>query len=61
MMMKGSVLGVLGLAAGFCLVSFAETPAQQAELPREVSEWLARDQVQRWAAMIAEGDSIFNS
>ena len=61
MMMNGSVRGVLGVAAGFCLVSFAETQAQQAELPPEVSEWLARDQVQRWAAMIAEGDSIFNS
>lgn len=31
------------------------------ELPPEVREWLERDQVQRWAAMIAEGDSIFNA
>ena len=30
-------------------------------LPDEVSAWLARDQVQRWAAMIQEGDSLFNS
>ena len=30
-------------------------------LPDEVSAWLARDQVQRWAQMIQQGDSIFNS
>jgi len=31
------------------------------ELPAEVREWLAREQVQRWAAMIQEGDSIFHA
>lgn len=30
-------------------------------LPANVREWLERDQMQRWAAMIREGDSIFNS
>lgn len=35
--------------------------AQQPVLPAEVSEWLERDQARRWAMMINEGDSIFNS
>lgn len=30
-------------------------------LPQEVRTWLERDQLQRWAAMVAEGDSLFNS
>lgn len=38
------------------------TPAQQQEvsLPTEVTTWLARDQVRRWAAMIEQGRTLFN-
>lgn len=49
------------------LVSTLPSPpaaAQQAGetiLPADVREWLERDQMRRWAAMIQEGDSIFNS
>lgn len=39
----------------------APLSAQAPTLPDEVSEWLARDQAQRWALMIQQGDSIFNS
>lgn len=35
--------------------------AQAVQLPAEVQEWMERDQFQRWAALLAEGDSIFNS
>jgi mono/diheme cytochrome c family protein len=61
MKMNGKGRWALGLAAGLCLGSVTEIAAQQVTLPSQVSEWLERDQVQRWAAMIAEGDSIFNS
>lgn len=50
--------------AGTAVLATAHTgpvSAQQADLPAEVREWLARDQAQRWARMLAEGDSIFNS
>ncbi len=35
--------------------------AQESPLPEAVQTWMERDQVQRWAQMIAEGDSLFNS
>ncbi len=59
MMMNGSVRAILCVAASMCFASGAA--AQQDELPSEIREWLQRDQVQRWAGMLAEGDSLFNS
>jgi len=59
--MRGKLLRG-ALLAGCCALALPRASAAQAvELPREISEWLARDQVQRWAAMLAEGDSLFNS
>lgn len=49
---------VLGL-----LLPGGDAAAQAGEvvLPDEVSSWLARDQVRRWAVMLEEGDSLFNT
>lgn len=38
----------------------AQEPGENS-LPAEVRAWLERDQVRRWSAMLAEGDSIFNT
>jgi Cytochrome C oxidase, cbb3-type, subunit III len=56
------LLGLLAVTTALS-TSFeaGEAQGQEVELPGEVGEWLERDQVQRWAAMIEEGDSIFNS
>lgn len=64
--MDGSGWKVRGVGAGGWLVvaafAFAApVAAQDNPLPAEVREWLERDQVQRWAALVQEGDSIFNS
>ncbi|MBT8488049.1 MAG: c-type cytochrome [Gemmatimonadetes bacterium] len=49
------------VAAAISILFVDAADAQQPTLPAEVSEWLERDQARRWATMIAEGDSIFNS
>ncbi len=62
--MKGSmrVAGAMAtLAVALTIVGASAAEAQQPTLPAEVQEWLERDQARRWAAMIAEGDSIFNA
>ena len=51
--------------AGFCLVlASIGTTALSAQdgspLPTGVREWLERDQVQRWAQMIEEGNELFH-
>jgi mono/diheme cytochrome c family protein len=58
----GSMIGRVGagVVLGWLLVA-APIAAQAPTLPDEVSAWMARDQVQRWAQMLQEGDSIFNS
>lgn len=40
----------------------APTLAQQdsIDLPQEVQDWMARDQVRRWAVMIQTGEQLFN-
>ncbi|MEM7414948.1 MAG: c-type cytochrome [Gemmatimonadota bacterium] len=50
------------VAIGFCMFGAAPAGAQQASapLPDEVREWLERDQAQRWAAMVREGNTLFN-
>ncbi len=52
------LMAVLGVMASSTPL-FAQ--ATEAGLPDEVREWMERDQLQRWAALIQEGDSIFNN
>ena len=59
--MSRAVRLTVGVATCSMIVAVAETQAQEAQLPSDVREWLERDQMQRWGAMIEEGDSIFNS
>lgn len=51
-------------AAAMLLAGGAPAPVVGQEptvvLPETVRTWLERDQVQRWRAMLAEGDSLFN-
>lgn len=59
--MRRTLLGVVVMGAALGIARPDAADAQAVELPPEVREWLARDQAQRWTAMVAEGDSIFNS
>lgn len=61
-MTKANV-GALALILVGCSGAWVPLAAQQSgsPLPTEIREWLARDQVQRWAAMIQQGDTLFNS
>lgn len=55
------ILLVLGLVV--TKISFVSSPAvaqQRPELPDTVKEWLARDQVQRWAQQLETGEKLFN-
>jgi mono/diheme cytochrome c family protein len=52
-----SVAVLVPLALPLPAAAWQQTPA----LPEEVRTWIERDQLQRWAALIAEGDSIFNN
>ncbi len=60
-MTRSILCGVaLCILAGVALprgVAAQEAPT----LPDEVRGWLEADQLQRWAALIEEGDSLFNS
>ena len=58
---NGGWFAVLLLLGGAAIPSRAVAQDSQRALPDEVRVWLERDQVQRWAAMIGDGDSIFNS
>lgn len=62
-MMKGraGTGWLVAVAAAASVLLSGDVAAQQPSLPEEVSEWLERDQARRWAMMISEGDSIFNS
>jgi mono/diheme cytochrome c family protein len=59
--MTWKLLRTMALGAALGFATPGASAAQAVGLPAEVSQWLERDQIQRWAAMIAEGDSIFNS
>lgn len=59
--MTGYSYVVWAVVAATSILFVEDAEAQQPTLPAEVSEWLERDQARRWAMMIAEGDSIFNS
>jgi mono/diheme cytochrome c family protein len=62
MTMKRMTGWPVALAAVVAFAAAGDAAAQErSPLPSEVSEWLERDQLQRWAAMIQEGDSIFNN
>ena len=56
-----------GLTVLLAMMACAAAPggihaqAPDASLPAEVRDWMERDQMQRWAALISEGDSIFNA
>ena len=50
-----------GFALGCLLVAAPVSAQAPPSLPDEVSAWMERDQVRRWAQMLQEGDSIFNS
>ncbi len=61
-MARGTELVVLlVLSAGAVAPGQAMAQAAEAALPAEVRDWMERDQVQRWAALISEGDSIFTA
>lgn len=55
--------GALACAVGVVALAVVGSPvgAQENPLPPEVRSWMERDQLQRWAALVNEGDSIFNS
>ena len=55
------VFAVLAIVAVLVPWTGSEAAAQQQapQLPAEVSEWLERDQVQRWAQMIQTGEKLF--
>jgi len=60
--MKGRYGRCVALTVFFAAcASPAWAQQEQQALPEEIRVWMERDQTQRWAAMIAEGDSIFNS
>lgn len=64
MMRSGAPGFIRGIVVAAILVPSSAVGAQEPgenPLPAEVREWLERDQVRRWAAMVAKGDSIFNT
>lgn len=44
------------------LAASASSPTQEqaVELPQEVADWLARDQMRRWSTFIEQGETLFN-
>lgn len=60
--MGRTIRGAALVGAMCCALVPNEATAQAAPtvLPGEIREWMERDQVQRWAQLIAQGDSIFN-
>lgn len=54
-------LGIACFALLFALSPRGVAAQTQNPLPDEVRSWLEADQLQRWAALIEEGDSLFNS
>jgi hypothetical protein len=54
--------GVVALAGGSVLLSPGSVGAQQggSALPEEVTAWMARNNVRRWANMIETGEKLFN-
>lgn len=51
---------VITAALSLCMAAPAAAQQAQATLPDEVREWLERDQAQRWAALVREGNTLFN-
>ena len=51
----------LSIAALFATVGLAARAQQPAvTLPAEITSWMSRNQVPRWAAMIRAGETLFN-
>lgn len=56
LLLLGSGLVVLALS----LAGLPAAAQQRPELPDAVKDWLARDQVQRWALQLETGEKLFN-
>jgi mono/diheme cytochrome c family protein len=55
-----TAVGLLLTAAGSLLTPHsASAQRDSAQLPEEVTSWMARDQVRRWAAMIESGEALY--
>lgn len=52
-----TALAAIAILPGF--VHSARAQQQRPELPESVTDWLARDQVQRWAGLLETGKQLF--
>ncbi len=56
---RAALLVAVILAFGAAFIADAGAQQQAVELPAEVTRWMERDQVQRWARMIRRGQELF--
>jgi cytochrome c5 len=55
-----SLIAGIAMTGAASAARTASPQQQEVTLPTEVTTWLARDQVRRWAAMIEQGRTLFN-
>lgn len=58
--MTGAASAGVAMTGAASAAGAASPQQQEVTLPAEITTWLARDQVRRWAAMIEQGRTLFN-